>query len=125
MIDMSIFDIHSTDTDRIVHLLGKARGLLMEVEGLRLLHKGNDLLRQLGAEPMEEPPKKEEKKYDLAKFMEDTYPTQKRITLSDIATEYKKQKGMKLPQDIIRQEIEKIGYKVSNCSHKLIAIKSD
>jgi hypothetical protein len=70
------------------------------------------------------PPDIAEKKYDLTDFMNTQYPTLKRIPLSEISREYKKRFNIKINQADLKTAIEETKlFTVSNCSHKLIAIR--
>jgi hypothetical protein len=110
-----MMEILPTDTEEIKYMVHKLNYIAYYIQVKR-----DELI------PVPPPEPKAEEKYRIKEFMEEQYPTMKRITLSDIAHEYKKKHNIRIQQDILRHELEQTGlYKVSNCSHKLIAIKID
>jgi hypothetical protein len=112
MATLGLYEILPTDTEEIKYMVHKLNYIAYYIKVKR---------DELGP-----PPPPAESKYELKKFMEAQYPTMKRITLSEIAHEYKKKHNIRIPQDILRRELEQTGlYKITNCSHKLIAVKEE
>jgi DNA replicative helicase MCM subunit Mcm2 (Cdc46/Mcm family) len=66
-----------------------------------------------------------EDKLKLKSFMEENYENQKRIPVAEIQKLYKQKKFLNISQKEMKEALELIGYKVSNCSHKLTAILDD
>jgi hypothetical protein len=113
MATLGIYEILPSDTEEIKYMVHKLNYIAYYIKVKR-------------DELAPAPPPPVESKYDVRKFMETQYPTMKRITLSDIAHEYKKIHNIRIPQDVLRRELEQTGlYRITNCSHKLIAIKED
>jgi hypothetical protein len=64
-------------------------------------------------------------KYKMKDFMTEYYPDQRRIPISEIQKLYKTKKFIQINQKEMTDLLQNIGYKVVNCSHKLIAILDD
>jgi len=64
-------------------------------------------------------------RYKMKEFMKEYYPEQRRIPLSEIQKLYKSKKFIQIQQKEMKDILLHIGYKVSDCSHKLIAILDD
>jgi hypothetical protein len=94
-------------------------------ENLRSPHDPSPTYDNMSQTPSQPPETPFDDRYKMKDFMEEHYKSQRRILFSDIQKLYKQHKCIRISQEELKDILPRIGYKVSNCSHKLTAILDD